>query len=74
LEPQANSFAGLVLVPPSLLEEKFTEVLQRVPPDLQRNANTGEIIDALASFLAPEFGVSQTTMQIRIGRQGLRPN
>lgn len=72
LEFQANTVAGLILVPPQELAEKFRDAEQAAEKckiDLQSaGAETWELI---ANLLASEFGVSKGVIDRRAIKDGL---
>jgi hypothetical protein len=74
-EFQANSFAGLVLVPPAALKARFTRRLEEAKlkglkhGDILRHPLRQRLIEGLAG----EFEVSEQTMTIRLEKDGLLP-
>lgn len=74
-EYQANSFAGLVLVPPLALKARFTRRLEEAKAsglkhgDVLRHPLRQRLVDGLAG----EFEVSEQTMTIRLEKDGLLP-
>jgi hypothetical protein len=74
-EYQANSFAGLVLVPPEALKARFTRRLEEAKA---RGLKHGDILrhplrQRFVEGLATEFEVSEQTMTIRLEKDGLLP-
>lgn len=75
-EFQANSFAGLVLVPPPSLKARFeVRVLEVEEAGMPRSV----LFDhpqrsQLISRLARDFSVSELTMEIRLEKDGLIPS
>lgn len=74
-ESQANSFAGLVLVPPSILKARFT---RRVEEAKAAGLDQGKLLkyplrQRMVEGLAGEFDVSEQTMAIRLERDSLLP-
>ena len=74
-EFQANSFAGLILVPPASLKARFT---RRVEEALQAGLKASDLIvhplrHKLVEGLAQDFKVSEMTMAIRLEKDGLLP-
>ena len=74
-EFQANSFAGLVLVPPAALKARFTRRLEEA---ISKGLKHGDILrhplrQRLVEGLAREFEVSEQTMTIRLEKDGLLP-
>ncbi|MBI3292194.1 MAG: ImmA/IrrE family metallo-endopeptidase [Elusimicrobia bacterium] len=75
-EIQANSFAGLVLVPPASLPPVFQKAVQQASRLLQdRNVlfskNNPVIQGYVARLIADQFDVSPDTAEIRIARDKL---
>jgi len=74
-EFQANSFAGLVLVPPANLKQEFRQAVHQanaagVPADrLVRYPARQHLIRALAA----KFAVNEQVMEIRLDKDGLLP-
>ena len=74
-EYQANSFAGLILVPPAALKARFTRRVEEAKAkglraaDLPRHPLRQHLVRGLAS----EFEVSDQTMTIRLEKDGLLP-
>lgn len=79
LEIQANNFAGLLLVPQSLLESKFNEQLKNLArsfmkPEVERMKRSDYlqyVIDTIAFNLVPVFQVDQQVIRIRIEKSNL---
>jgi hypothetical protein len=74
-EYQANSFAGLILVPPPSLRARFT---RRVEEARERGIGASDLLryplrQRLVEGLAGEFEVSDLTLTIRLERDGLLP-
>ena len=74
-EYQANSFAGLILVPPEALKARFTRRLEEAKAS---GAKHGDILrhplrQRFIEGLAGEFEVSEQTMTIRLEKDGLLP-
>lgn len=74
-EFQANSFAGLVLVPPVVLKARFTRRLEEAKAigldhgSLLRHPLRQRMVEGLAG----EFDVSEQTIAIRLEKDGLLP-
>jgi len=74
-EYQANSFAGLTLVPPAALKARFTRRVEEAKAkglraaDLLRHPLRQRLVEGLAG----EFEVSDQTMTIRLEKDGLLP-
>jgi len=74
-EYQANSFAGLILVPPAALKARFTRRVGEAkakglkPANLLRHPLRQRLVEGLAG----EFEVSDQTMTIRLEKDGLLP-
>lgn len=79
LEIQANNFAGLLLVPRSLLERNFNEQIKNLArsfrkAEVERIRRTDYlqlVIDSIAFNLAPIFQVDQQVIRIRIEKSNL---
>lgn len=79
LEIQANNFAGLLLVPPQLLESNFNEQLKNLArsfrrAEVERIRRTDYlqlVIDTIAFNLAPIFQVDQQVIRTRIEKSNL---
>lgn len=79
LEYQANYFAGLILVPPSLLSRKFDEILTAMESNKQQAKRSGVsriaylpyMVALVAEDLSREFEVSKDVMTRRIENDGL---
>jgi len=79
LEIQANSFAGLLLVPQSLLESAFKEQLKGLARSfkkagverMRRSDYLHYVIDQIAFNLAPVFQVDQQVIRIQIEKSNL---
>ena len=74
-EFQANSFAGLVLVPPVVLKARFT---RRVEEAKAAGLDHAALLryplrQRMVEGLAVEFDVSEQTMAIRLEKDGLLP-
>ncbi len=74
-EYQANSFAGLILVPPAALKSRFTRRVEEAKAKGLRAADLlrHPLRQRLAEGLAGEFEVSDQTMTIRLEKDGLLP-
>lgn len=79
LEIQANNFAGLLLVPQSLLETNFNGQLKNLARSfrraeverIKRDDYLQLVIDIIAFNLAPIFQVDQQIIRIRIEKSNL---
>jgi len=79
LEIQANNFAGLLLVPQSLLESSFIEQLKSLARSfrkaeverMKRSDYLQYVIDTIAFNLVPVFQVDQQVIRIRIEKSNL---
>ena len=79
LEIQANSFAGLLLVPQGLLESHFNEQLKNLArgfkkAEIEKIRRTDYLqlaIDTISFNLAPLFRVDQQVIRIRIEKSNL---
>jgi Zn-dependent peptidase ImmA (M78 family) len=79
LEIQANNFAGLLLVPQSLLVTYFNDQLKLLSPSfrkaeierIRRSDYLQLVVDTVAFNLAPIFQVDQQVIRIRIEKSGL---
>jgi len=68
LETQANSFAGLVLVPP----ENLAEELEKARKTLEKNGSESEFLySMIAEELSYLFDTSSQTIEIRMNKDGL---
>jgi hypothetical protein len=74
-EYQANSFAGLILVPPAALKARFTRRLEEAKARGLRGADLlrHPLRNRINEGLAHEFEVSDQTMSIRLEKDGLLP-
>lgn len=74
-EFQANSFAGLVLVPPASLKARFERLVGEVEAGGIRRSKLFEHPQRqhLIKKLASEFDVSEQTMEIRLEKDTLIP-
>ena len=74
-EYQANSFAGLFLVPHAALKARFTRRMEEAKAKGLRTADLlrHPLRQRLAEGLAGEFEVSDQTMTIRLEKDGLLP-
>lgn len=66
LEIQANKFAGHLLVPRDLLDNKFNKELKRAGQQIDINNLDNKLLlkSYIANPLAKEFGISQESMEI----------
>lgn len=79
LEIQANNFAGLLLVPQSLLESNFDEQLKCLARSfrkaeverMKRSDYLQYVIDTIAFSLVPIFQVDQQVIRIRIEKTNM---
>jgi len=74
-EYQANSFAGLVLVPSEALKARFTRRLEQAKASGLKHSDVFRhpLRQRLIEGLAAEFEVSEQTMTIRLEKDGLLP-
>ena len=71
VEWQANEFAGLILVPRSILKNEFQHTLEKTKKSFN-NSEKEFILDmAVRLFLAPKFNVSDSVIRIRLQKDGL---
>ncbi|HUT98207.1 MAG TPA: ImmA/IrrE family metallo-endopeptidase [bacterium] len=74
-EFQANEFAGRLLVPRDLLQERFEKLISSIPSD--QRAFVADNLDYLKTVasekICVEFGVSPRVIAIRLEREGLWP-
>ncbi len=75
-EFQANSFAGLVLVPPSTLKNQFEKIVGEADSAGIKRAKLFEHPQRqhLIERLAQDYRVSEYTMEIRLEKDSLIPN
>jgi len=78
-ESQANSFAGLILVPAPVLKNTFPKAWEKtkqllVPYKIPVNADSPVTRRYVASLLADEFDVSPDTVEIRLEREKIWGN
>ena len=67
LEWHANSFAGLILVPPDNLSEVFTKYVDRAEGnDVDFNDTDSGLREMLEEYIAPEFKVSAAAIHRRV--------
>jgi Zn-dependent peptidase ImmA (M78 family) len=79
LEIQANNFAGLLLVPQSVLQRTFNEELRNLARSfrkaegerMKRSDYLQYVIDTIAFNLVPIFQVDQQVIRIRIEKSNL---
>lgn len=68
LENQANTFAGMILMPTDSVQEQFADQLSQIPMSLRNRLVHETIIDKIATVISPSFQVSNQAMQIRLER------
>jgi len=75
LEQQANAFAGLLLVPPKPLEEKFSQCIAILKAEKQKISLSDPLTkEYMAGWISEYFEVSAMTIAIRLERDKLVPS
>lgn len=73
LEAQANKFAAHLLIPQNLLIKELTNYKPQIEKYLELfpKADSSDTVSFIAPKLAPKYGVSEQTMEIRINNSNI---
>ena len=70
-EWQSNEFAGLILVPRSILKDKFEQAMNRARESFSAHNKDFLLYVAIKNYLSPLFCVSEEVLRIRLQNDNL---